>query len=326
MCPQLTRGLSRGMREEAQVRALQSFLARHYTYAESDLVTGYFGPVTESLVKRFQTEHGVPALGLVGPLTRSVIEKVCATLPVGPTLSISSPHGTAVFAAGDDIVVNWNVASTAPTLGMFVQLVTADTKEVVKSEFVNYASGTATLTTDEFCNGNFSDAIFGNCENLDELLVDGKRPMKMYAALFTPKDTCFGFCAPTTTTTTIVAKAMSSTFHMVGTVGDEFTVTRATGTAPLVTEFLIGKEGEFTLDFGDGQTKRVVVPGIRCITTPCTTPVKSVPHTYRRTGTYTATLTETVFNTCEPTEETVCAAWYSREEVIGTITIKVGSR
>lgn len=322
-CPHITRGLARGMRDETQVRALQTFLASRYTYSEADLVTGYFGPTTESLVRRFQSEEGVPALGMVGPLTRVAIGKTCDASDTGPALSITSPETDTVYGLGDDITVTWDTATTvASTTGMFIQLVAVDSKEIMKSVFVEYASGTATMSTDEFCNGNFSDAIFGGCENIKEALQGGKMPFKIYAALFTPKDTCFGFCA-STTSATVITKAMSNTFHIVDSGNETFSVTSATGTAPFETEFLIGKAGDFTIDFGDGKDVGVTVSTIYCITTPCITPVKSVPHTYTRPGTYTATLTQIVKNTCEPTGDMVCADWYSKEEVVGTITIEV---
>jgi hypothetical protein len=322
-CPNLIRGLARGMRDETEVRALQTFLATRYTYAEADLVTGFFGPVTESLVRRFQNEAGVPALGMVGPLTRAAIGKACSAGGTSTDLTLTGPQADTVYGLGDDITVTWETATTvASTTGMFVQLVAVDSKEIMKSVFVDYASGTATLATDEFCNGNFSDAIYGGCENIKEALKGGKMPFKIYAALYTPKDTCFGFCA-STTSATIIAKTMGHTFHIVDGGHEVFSVTAASGTAPFVAEFLIGEEGEFTLDFGDGKDASVTVPGIRCITTPCITPVKSVPHTYTRAGTYTATLTQIIKNTCEPIRDMVCAAWYSKEELVGTITIEV---
>lgn len=320
-CPNLARGLARGMRDDTEVRALQSFLAHKYTYTEADLVTGYYGPITESLVRRFQNEEGVPALGMVGPLTRTAIKRVCSG--TNGNLTLTGPQADTVYGLGDDIIVTWGTASSvASTTGMFVQLVAVDSKEIMKSEFVEYASGTATLATNEFCNGNFSDAIYGSCENIKETLRGGKMPFKIHAALYTPKDTCFGFCV-STTSATIISKTMSNTFHIVDSGQEVFSITRATGTAPFTTEFLIGEEGEFTLDFGDGKNASVTVPSIRCITNPCVTPIKSVPHTYARAGTYTATLTKIIKNTCEAGGDTVCAAWYSREEVVGTITIEV---
>lgn len=39
-------------------------------------VTGYYGPITENAVTKFQRDFGVPATGYTGPLTRGMLEKV----------------------------------------------------------------------------------------------------------------------------------------------------------------------------------------------------------------------------------------------------------
>ena len=332
VCPVLSRGMARGMRHNTthDVRGLQQFLATHYKKNPSDTVTGYFGVITEGLVLKFQAEHNLPVVGLVGPRTRAAIGQVCKQITMHkPRLDLTSPASTTDFKFGDDITVSWNATNTPKEVGMFIQVVTTNTKEIIKSVIVEMASGTATIATDEMCNGNFSDAIFGGCENLKTVLENGKTPFKIYAALYTPRDVCFGFCAGTATAT-IIAKAQTATFHITGTSTSVdqsiFTASSIKGKAPLTTTFSIAKEGTFTLDFGDGKITEVTVPGIRCITTPCITPAKLVPHTYRTPGTYSATLTETIFNTCKPTGDTMCAAWYSREVVVGTIRIEVKRR
>lgn len=71
-------GLRKGMRSEA-VKILQKKLAKHFGVAESDLVTGYFGPMTQKYVIKYQLEKKLisgtssTAAGLVGP-------KTCASL------------------------------------------------------------------------------------------------------------------------------------------------------------------------------------------------------------------------------------------------------
>lgn len=46
-------------------------------------------------------------------------------------------------------------------------------------------------------------------------------------------------------------------------------------------------------------------------------------HTYKQAGTYIARLNKTVYNTCQSTTGTVCAAWYSKEEVVGTLSVVI---
>lgn len=74
-------GLRKGMRSEA-VKILQKRLAKHFGVAESDLVTGYFGPMTQKYVIMYQLEKKLisgsssTAAGLVGPKTSSSLNSV----------------------------------------------------------------------------------------------------------------------------------------------------------------------------------------------------------------------------------------------------------
>jgi len=66
----------------AAVRTLQELLAREKDVYPDALVTGYFGPLTESAVQRFQLKHGVvlsnvdPGYGYVGPKTRAKLAEM----------------------------------------------------------------------------------------------------------------------------------------------------------------------------------------------------------------------------------------------------------
>lgn len=44
------------------------------------MVTGYFGPLTEAAVKRFQQKYGIEPIGIVGPKTRAVLNKLTVEL------------------------------------------------------------------------------------------------------------------------------------------------------------------------------------------------------------------------------------------------------
>jgi len=67
-----TRYLQNGSKG-ADVTALQNLLKRLGIY--SGPVTGTFGPLTETAVKRYQTQHGLDSLGAVGPATRAALNK-----------------------------------------------------------------------------------------------------------------------------------------------------------------------------------------------------------------------------------------------------------
>ncbi|HEX4743848.1 MAG TPA: N-acetylmuramoyl-L-alanine amidase [Candidatus Limnocylindria bacterium] len=61
--------LSFGARS-SQVTRLQSALARLGYMSQ---VTGYFGPITDAAVRRFQRDHGVDPVGVYGPRTRAAL-------------------------------------------------------------------------------------------------------------------------------------------------------------------------------------------------------------------------------------------------------------
>ena len=71
-------GLQRGMRA-ANVKLLQAFLANRYKIATADLVTGYFGPLTEKYLIKFQLDMKViptasaPGAGMYGPKTAQAL-------------------------------------------------------------------------------------------------------------------------------------------------------------------------------------------------------------------------------------------------------------
>lgn len=67
--------LWRGIKH-ADVTALQKFLAQDASIYPEGLVTGYFGPVSEAAVKRFQKKHGIIQTGTVGPLTRAKLNSL----------------------------------------------------------------------------------------------------------------------------------------------------------------------------------------------------------------------------------------------------------
>jgi len=78
-----TTNLTRGSRG-SEVEKLQTLLARDPTLYPEQIVTGYFGLLTENAVKRFQTVYGIVAFGtpettgfgMVGPKTRSKLTEV----------------------------------------------------------------------------------------------------------------------------------------------------------------------------------------------------------------------------------------------------------
>jgi peptidoglycan hydrolase-like protein with peptidoglycan-binding domain len=79
-CPVLTTTLAPGNTDDSEsgeVSQLQLFLTKHLNIREV-IVTGYFGPLTESYVKQLQAKAGLEQVGRVGPLTRAYIASLCS--------------------------------------------------------------------------------------------------------------------------------------------------------------------------------------------------------------------------------------------------------
>lgn len=64
-----SKALARGA-SGPEVTALQEFLKTMPDVYPEESVTGYFGPLTEKAVKRFQSKYGLESIGIVGPKTR----------------------------------------------------------------------------------------------------------------------------------------------------------------------------------------------------------------------------------------------------------------
>ena len=67
--------LERGARGD-EVRELQEFLSGYPEIYPEGLVTGYFGPLTETAVKKLQEEYGIEAIGIVGPKTLAKLREL----------------------------------------------------------------------------------------------------------------------------------------------------------------------------------------------------------------------------------------------------------
>lgn len=73
--PELTRSLFRGSSGN-DVRQLQEFLAKDKEVYPDGLITGYFGPLTEAAVKRWQEKHDIEAVGVIGPRTIAKFQEI----------------------------------------------------------------------------------------------------------------------------------------------------------------------------------------------------------------------------------------------------------
>lgn len=68
-----------------EVSRLQEFLAQDREVYPEALVTGFFGPLTERAVMRFQAKNGIESLGVVGPITRARLNALMQSTLTLPT-------------------------------------------------------------------------------------------------------------------------------------------------------------------------------------------------------------------------------------------------
>ncbi|MDE1975109.1 MAG: peptidoglycan-binding protein, partial [Patescibacteria group bacterium] len=60
-------------------------------YLESQYNTGYYGNLTESAVKAFQTAHSIESLGIVGPQTRAALNAAKGNNQTSSAQPVSAP-------------------------------------------------------------------------------------------------------------------------------------------------------------------------------------------------------------------------------------------
>src|ERR1700690_2733096 len=120
-CFSLNRTLSQGL-SGSDVASLQTFLAGEGYFSGN--ATGFFGPITEAAVQRFQSAHGIvssgdPAstgYGVVGPRTGAAITQACTTAPVpaqsAPSCPIA-PQPATLCSTGWQAVTDVNGCTTS---------------------------------------------------------------------------------------------------------------------------------------------------------------------------------------------------------------------
>lgn len=136
-CPKLSVTMQKGSRDATtrnQVTELQIFLTDYYNLDENVVVGGYFGKLTHQYVVQFQTEQGLPALGIAGQLTRAKIAQVCGEGAPTPVPSFSATP----------------TSGPAPLTVSF----TANAKGIDPSRFkIDFGDGSAKLCNSTFCPG-----------------------------------------------------------------------------------------------------------------------------------------------------------------------------
>lgn len=104
-CPKLSITMQRGARDASvsgQVSELQKFISDYYDIDPDEIVTGFFGRITQGYVQQFQREQGLPSFGIAGSLTRAAIAKVCTSNTFsgnGQTTPSTTPTPSTTYAS-----------------------------------------------------------------------------------------------------------------------------------------------------------------------------------------------------------------------------------
>lgn len=79
----------RGSKGE-EIQALQILLSQDGSIYPEKQITGYFGPLTEKAVRRFQEKYGIETIGSVGPKTRAKLNQLLGRQSELPLVKIDS--------------------------------------------------------------------------------------------------------------------------------------------------------------------------------------------------------------------------------------------
>ncbi|MFH1162005.1 MAG: peptidoglycan-binding protein [Candidatus Jorgensenbacteria bacterium] len=157
----ITKNLYKGI-TDSEVKEVQKFLKQFSEIYPEGLVTGYYGPLTEKAVKKFQERENLPATGKIDPTTRERMndylaggtEKkvvVCHLPPENPgnkqSLEISESALEAHLAHGDAL----GACKTQPiTISPAPESVSTKPAAVPATPVVSEKTGTPTVENKEF--------------------------------------------------------------------------------------------------------------------------------------------------------------------------------
>ncbi len=333
-CPNLYRALSRGSRGSDVISLQQFFIAQGLL--SNDSATGFFGTLTEGAVQKWQAQNSIVAngdaastgYGVIGPLTRAAIATHCGT----PSVQSCPLYQIPICSAGQHIeydtadlkgcvgaprCVNSNVSCptynacpTGYTTTTFVNSNGCTVQQCVPptvgaSLNATPTSGVAPLTI-SFTGNTGSSSYFGGvqinfgdgqtevfCDFGSECGMNSKSHTYTSAGTYDAKLVGVGEGSSSNLVTATVTVSVPQT--------TTFSATPKSGAGPLNVTFTISGQGNYRLDFGDGQT---VGPAI-CMEGSFCSPY-TIDHTYNA-GNFTATLTKP-----------------SDNSVVGSINIVVG--
>ncbi len=146
---QFNRDLYYGLRGDADVQSLQSFLTDQGIYTGP--INGNFFSMTLQAVKDFQTEHNItPAQGYFGPKTREAANN--ATAPVISSAAAIQNQITALLALVEKLQADLVQAQAAATAATSSQTVASSTTPAVFNSQLQLQIGYPSLTLSSYHN------------------------------------------------------------------------------------------------------------------------------------------------------------------------------
>lgn len=99
----------------SDVSSLQQFLAQSPSIYPEGLVTGYYGSLTAAAVTRWQTAHGIDAVGRVGPLTLAAINAQMngGVSTGGNDVSAPTIYPETVSTSSNSATISWTTSEGA---------------------------------------------------------------------------------------------------------------------------------------------------------------------------------------------------------------------
>lgn len=157
-------------------------------------------------------EKAVRATGYTGDIAKLLALVKSDPTPTPVELSVKLVSSSTKFALGESVKVSWPVEAVKKEQGMYIALInnlgaTIATRKVPTSTSGSYSFKLPKTT--EFCNQFFSDAL-GQCGNFHS--AKGVKSFTLSITTFTPKNACFGYCAPQNTKTKILQTAKTKSF------------------------------------------------------------------------------------------------------------------
>jgi hypothetical protein len=175
-CPSLSMTMYRGMKDAntlGQVSELQKFLADYFDIDPSEIVTGFFGRITQNYLMKFQKEKGLPVYGIAGTLTRGVIAKECSNstqsnqvnqtqpISISPTLPTTIPT-TPINPSETTVVAPSVLPRSIKVVSVNLPMITIAYNNLPQSEIdiINSTDGTHVFNQTLPSTGNGTTTIY----------------------------------------------------------------------------------------------------------------------------------------------------------------------